>query len=100
MEGYRCILNNHEETAIKLMNQLGFNRIEDNRECGSFCYLATATYKYEDLKHVVDDVGIDLDTLAQQIQIYSPSEMAMIRFGIQLFNSQIDNITIPELMMS
>ncbi|KAA6446974.1 hypothetical protein [Bacillus swezeyi] len=90
----------HEETAIKLMNQLGFKRIEDNREYGSFCYLASATYKYEGLKKVVDEEGIDLDTLEQQMLVYSPSEMAMIRFGLQLFNSNIDDITIPDLMMS
>ena len=90
----------HEETAIKLMNLFGFKSLEDNREYGAFCYVATATYKFEDLKNVVDPEGIDLDAIEQMMLVYSPSEMALIRFGLQLFNERIDDITIPELMSS
>lgn len=55
----------HKETALKLMKQFEFETLEDDREYGSFCYLATATYKYNDLKKVIDSQLIDLDILKE-----------------------------------
>lgn len=90
----------HEEIANKLMKLCGFERLEDNKGFGSFCYVASATYKLNDLEEVVGEDGIDLDTLEQKMLVYSPSEMSMIRFGLQLFNESIDDITIPEVFSS
>lgn len=90
----------HEEIANKLMKLCGFERLEDNKEFGSFCYVASATYKLNNLEEVVGEDGIDLDTLEQKMLVYSTSEMSMIRFGLQLFNESIDDITIPEVFSS
>lgn len=90
----------HEETALKLMNLCGFKRLEDDREYGSFCYVTTATYKFNDLQEVASEEGIDLDTLEQKMLVYSPSEMDIIRFGLQLFNANLDDITIPQVFSS
>lgn len=88
----------HEETARELMKRFGFEKLEDDREYGTFCYVTTATYKYEDLKKVADPEGLDLDKLQQIMLVYSSTEMSMIRFGLQLFNANIDDITIPDVM--
>lgn len=90
----------HKETALNLMQRLGFQRLEDDREYGSFCYVATATNKYVDLEKIADSEGIDLDILEQKMLVYSASEMALIRFALQLFSSELDDITLPEVMSS
>lgn len=41
----------HKEDCLKLMRLFGFQRIEDDREYGVFCYLVSATYKYNDKKN-------------------------------------------------
>lgn len=90
----------HKKTALELMNLFGFDNLEEDKELGSFCYVASATYKFEDLQSVISPEGLDLDTLEQMILVYSPSEMSMIRFALQLFNQNIDDITIPEVFSS
>lgn len=90
----------HEEGSLELMKafDLGFSTLEDNREFGAFCYLVGATYKTKDIINSVGPDGIDMDTIEQTILVYSSSEIGMIRFGLQLYNGGIDDITLPEVM--
>lgn len=90
----------HQQLADKLMKKFGFQTLEDDREYGSFCYVASATYKENQLLKVADPSGVDLDVLNEQLSVYSNSERAMIRFALQLFSSDLDDITIPEVMRS
>lgn len=90
----------HQELAVKLMNEFGFQNLEDDREYGAFCYVAAATYKEKDLLSIASPEGIDLDELEQKMLVYSTSERSMIRFGLQLFNSGIDDIILPEVLSS
>lgn len=90
----------HQKLAEKLMKQFGFNSLEDDREYGAFCYVASATYKEKDLLNIASTEGIDLDELEQKMGVYSNSERSMIRFGLQLFNSGIDDISLPDVLHS
>ncbi|GGB50266.1 hypothetical protein F3157_11445 [Virgibacillus dakarensis] len=51
----------HRELATKLMNKFGFKTLEDDRECGSFCYVSAATYKEGLLSRVGSEGGIQTE---------------------------------------
>lgn len=87
----------HKEYTLQLLKKFGFHHLEDNREYGVFCYLASATYKKNDLEKAATSEGIDLNVLKARLPFFSSSEQAMIRFALQLFDSELDDITLPEV---
>ncbi|HDR7766041.1 TPA: hypothetical protein QCY08_003030 [Bacillus paranthracis] len=64
----------------------------------SLALLSSATYKEELLDCV--DQGVKLDKVKEVIKPYTNGEKSLIRFGLQCFNENMDNITLPEVLES
>ena len=89
----------HENDFFYLMIET-FKRPFDDREYGSLSYLVAATGKTGDVINIYDHEGLDIDILRDRMGVYSSSEIAMIRFGLQLFNSNIDDIKLNDVFWS
>ena len=88
----------HETDFFYLIDKL--NRPLTDREYGSLAYLIAATGKTGALADLFDDEGVDVPQLQERMGVFSSSERSMIRFGLQLFNSRIDDIKLHDVFWS
>lgn len=89
----------HEEQTRQLLDKFKKVDVLQDIEYGSFSYMVGATYKANQVENVIDEEGhLDVDKLYEVIAVFSTSEQNMIRFGLQLFNSSIDDIALGEVM--
>lgn len=89
----------HKQLANKLMKAFGYGSLQDDKCCGSFSYLAAATYK-EDvlLESISSNRLLNYKVLMTSMTVFSSSEQAMLRFSAQLYNSSIDSITLEDTL--
>ncbi|GAB6502691.1 hypothetical protein bcgnr5385_50780 [Bacillus cereus] len=64
----------------------------------SLALLWSATYKEELLDCI--DQGVKLDKVKEVIKPYTNGEKSLIRFGLQCFIENMDNITLPKVLES
>lgn len=90
----------HKENTYDLLSAFKRNTLEEDRDIGTFCYIASAVYKHEDIAPLVGIGGINMEGIEEKLLFYSNSEQAMIRFAIQHISDHLDDITLPEVMRS
>lgn len=91
----------HKKDTEKILRTFGISDIAKDIEYGSIAYIVAATYKTDDfITCVDDDNNIDLDKLFKLMAVWSYSEKSMIKFGLQCFNSSIDDIKLSDVMRS
>ena len=88
----------HENDFFYLMDTL--NRPLTDREYGSLAYVIAAAGKTGVITDIIEDEGIDVEVLQERMGVFSSSERAMIRFGLQLYNSNIDDIKLNDVFWS
>ena len=88
----------HKEDYEKLMDKLDANPRDRYRK--SFSYLVSATGKAEYLLKHVDMIGVASKFIKEEIEPYSPSERNMILFALQLFNNDMSDIILPDVVLS
>lgn len=88
----------HKEYFDKVMDKLG--RDIDDAYYTSFAYILSATGKAEYLLQFLDKAGVSSVEIKEAIQPYSNSEKSMILFALQLFNSNMSDITLPDTIAS
>lgn len=88
----------HKEYTYHFLKKFGLERLEDDRSTGAFCYIAAATYQYDDFIQVISPDGIDMESIEQYILKYSSSEAGMIRFALQLYHSELDDIILSDFI--
>lgn len=71
-----------------------------DREYGSLMYMIATSGKTDALLDLIDSDGVDVEILQERMGVFSSSERAMIRFGLQLFNSSIDDIKLADVFWS
>lgn len=91
----------HKNQCNQILQKLGLITVNQNRELGSFAYIASATYKTRYLLPALRSNGsIDVEMYYDAIEPFSSSEKAMLKFAIQCFNDSISDITIPAVFRS
>lgn len=88
----------HEQETALLLKQMSIQSIQEDLSYGLLAYIIGSVYKAKHLKHALDKDGVDLDVLLPKLEVYSSSERAMIRFALQCFNGNIDNISLNDVM--
>ncbi|WP_242487673.1 hypothetical protein [Bacillus sp. TH12] len=86
----------HGELFAKLMSKMGAQSSDRYRV--SLAWVWSATYKDELLSCV--DSGVDLDKIEELIKPYTNAEKSLIRFGLQCYNENFDDITLPDVLVS
>ena len=87
----------HEQGMEQLIQAFGADEVAD-RHIVSISYLIAAVGKEKSLLPYIDEVGIDMEGFEQKLLVFSGSEQQMIRFGLQLYNHELDDITFPEVV--
>lgn len=83
----------HEKLFYKFSEKMGIIRFD--REYTSLIYCLSAVGK-ERLIEFIDEDGVEVGNLLDEIAPYSQSEIALVRSGLNLFNSSIDDISISD----
>jgi len=91
----------HEQQTKELLAVFNKEEVLDDIEYGVFSYLVGGIGKVKGIKKTIDEYGnIDISKVYKEIEVYSSSERSIVRFAMQCFNSNIDDITLAELMYS
>lgn len=84
------------ELFDKIMHKMDVTEFDRYRV--SLALLWSATYKEELLQYI--GTGIKVDEVKEVIAPYTNGEKALIRFGLQCYRENADDITLPELLES
>lgn len=87
--------DNHKSDYHALLETL---QTKGDKEYAVLAYLLTATGKLKALKDCFDAYHVDIDSLYEKMKVFSPTEKAMIRFGVQCYNDNLDSITLGETL--
>ncbi|OCX60525.1 hypothetical protein BFM98_20465 [Lysinibacillus sp. AR18-8] len=91
----------HKEQTLKILNVFNQLSISSDLYYGCLAYVVGAIYKADCLiKNIGEDKKVDMDVLFKDMEVLSHSERVMIRFGLQLFNSNLDDIKLSDVMKS
>ena len=92
----------HKESSQQFLELFGKEDFLGDVEYGTVAYIFGAlSYKFNDLISVIDDdQSLDVGKLYELIDVYSSSERNMIRFAMQCFNSNIDDICLNDVLYS
>lgn len=93
-------LDGHVTEMQELLKAFGIRSLYQSKEHTVLCYYISAVFKG---KYLIDDIsedGLNMEGIEEKLLSYSPSESGLIRFGLQLFNPTMDDITIPEVFFS
>lgn len=91
----------HKEQTLKILNVFNQLNISSDLYYGCLAYVVGATYKADCLIKAIDeDKTVNIDRLYKSMEVLSHSERVMIRFGLQLFNSNMDDIKLSDVMQS
>lgn len=98
----------HEKETVQLLKKLGKfdesksidGNILQDVEYGALAYIIGATYKADFLERAFSTEGIELEKIYEIIGPYSSAEKGMIRFALQCFNSNMDDIKFSDAMYS
>lgn len=88
----------HAAETMNLLQKFGYDSIYDSREHTVLCYIIAAIYKGKSLAGCIDEEGVDLDSFLEKMNVFSSSERDILRFGLQLYNRNIDDIRLPDVM--
>lgn len=81
----------HLKDAKKIINRLGFRDLQENVEYGVYAYLVAAAGKGNAFCRCIDSVGnIEFSKWKEYIRNYATTEIALIEFGFQLYNANMD----------
>lgn len=88
--------NWHKEDYIKAMKKL--DRDDSDIYYSSFAYLVSATGKTDSLLKYLTPTGVDSFGIKDElIKPYSKTERNMILFALQLFNTEMSDILLPDV---
>lgn len=90
----------HKEDSNCFLKVFGKSDFTTDVEYGVLSYVLGAVNKKKDLMLAVDEEGIDIEKLYEILDVYSSSERSMIRFGVQCFNTSIDDIKLADVVSS
>ena len=86
----------HMESFKKAMDRLEAD-FSDGYYC-SFAYLLSATGKVDYLLEFLSRTGISSEEIKEAMKPYSRTEKNMILFALQLFNNEMSDITLPDVI--
>ncbi|AIW87861.1 hypothetical protein bwei_5318 [Bacillus mycoides] len=86
----------HGELFAKMMDKM--NAQMSDRYRVSLAWVWSAIYKEELLDCV--DSGVSLDKVDELIKPYTNAEKSLVRFGLQCYNENFDDITLPDVLVS
>ena len=86
----------HKEDFKKVLSKM--ERDMTDRYYCSFAYLLSATGKVDNLLPFIDRTGVSSQEIIEAMQPYSRTEKSMILFALQLFNSGMSDIVLPEVI--
>ena len=86
----------HKEDFEKALGKLERD-MADSYYC-SFAYLLSATGKVDSLLPFLSGTGVSSEEIKEAMWPYSKTEKNMILFALQLFNGEMSDITLPDVI--